>query len=150
MRLTRPLESVSAGRSAWACCLAEATITTSEVPTISNLLHGYPIFGNPADRSIQTGRSLDLMNGYREYAFYRHRYGFVGSADYKLGQGSLAYLRGLFSQFLDYAMTDSYTSGRYVYEPDHNVKRRQCGLLSRSSQASAANFQRDWRAPITV
>jgi len=38
----------------------------------------------------------------REYAFYRHRYGFVGSADYKLGQGSLAYLRGLFSQFLDY------------------------------------------------
>src|ERR1700676_292342 len=23
----------------------------------------------------------------REYAFYRHRYGFVGSADYKLGQG---------------------------------------------------------------
>jgi TonB-dependent receptor len=38
----------------------------------------------------------------REYAFYRHRYGFVGSADYKLGQGSLIYLRGLFSHFLDY------------------------------------------------
>ncbi len=34
-----------------------------------------PIFGNPADRSI---------------------------ADYKLGQGSLVYLRGLFSHFLDY------------------------------------------------
>jgi len=62
-----------------------------------------PIFGNPADRSIQTGtfsgaNAMDI----REYAFYRHRYGFVGSADYKLGQGSLAYLRGLFSQFLDY------------------------------------------------
>jgi TonB-dependent receptor len=38
----------------------------------------------------------------REYTFYRHRYGFVGSADYKLGQGSLIYLRGLFSHFLDY------------------------------------------------
>jgi TonB-dependent receptor len=38
----------------------------------------------------------------REYAFYRHRYGLVGSADYKLGQGSLVYLRGLFSHFLDY------------------------------------------------
>jgi TonB-dependent receptor len=37
----------------------------------------------------------------REYSFYRHRYGFVGSADYKLGQGSLIYLRGLFSHFLD-------------------------------------------------
>jgi len=62
-----------------------------------------PIFGNPADRSIQTG-TFSGPNGMdiREYAFYRHRYGFVGSADYKLGQGSLAYLRGLFSQFLDY------------------------------------------------
>jgi TonB-dependent receptor len=62
-----------------------------------------PIFGNPADRSIQTGTfsgpsGMDV----REYSFYRHRYGFVGSADYKLGQGSLVYLRGLFSHFLDY------------------------------------------------
>src|SRR5712664_1645923 len=62
-----------------------------------------PIFGNPADRSIQTG-TFSGPNGMdiREYAFYRHRYGFVGSGDYKLGQGSLAYLRGLFSNFLDY------------------------------------------------
>ena len=37
----------------------------------------------------------------REYAFYRHRYGFAGSADYKLGTGSLAYIRGLFSHFID-------------------------------------------------
>ena len=38
----------------------------------------------------------------REYKFYRHRYGFVGSGDYKLGQASLVYLRGFFSNFLDY------------------------------------------------
>src|SRR6267143_2040512 len=38
----------------------------------------------------------------REYSFYRHRYGFVGSGDYKLGQNSLVYLRGLFSHFIDY------------------------------------------------
>src|SRR5713226_2768823 len=62
-----------------------------------------PVFGNPADRSVQTGTfsgpsGMDV----REYAFYRHRYGFAGSADYKLGQGSLIYLRGLFSHFLDY------------------------------------------------
>ncbi len=37
----------------------------------------------------------------REYQFYRHRYGFAGSADYKLGAGSLAYIRGLFSHFID-------------------------------------------------
>src|ERR1700687_1574110 len=42
------------------------------------------IFGNPADRSIQTG-TFSGPNGMdiREYSFYRHRYGFVGSADYK-------------------------------------------------------------------
>jgi TonB-dependent receptor len=45
----------------------------------------------------------------REYAFYRHRYGFVGSGDYKIGQGSLAYLRGLFSNFLDYGDDWIYT-----------------------------------------
>ena len=38
----------------------------------------------------------------REFAFYRHRYGFIGSGDYKLGQASLVYLRGFFSNFLDY------------------------------------------------
>ena len=37
----------------------------------------------------------------REYEFYRHRYGFAGSADYKLGVASLVYIRGLFSQFID-------------------------------------------------
>jgi TonB-dependent receptor len=52
--------------------------------------------GNPDIRPVLFGMDV------REYAFYRHRYGFVGSADYKLGQGSLAYLRGLFSNFLDY------------------------------------------------
>src|SRR6266478_808304 len=52
--------------------------------------------GNPNIKPVLFGMDK------REYTFYRHRYGFVGSADYKLGQGSLAYLRGLFSNFLDY------------------------------------------------
>ena len=55
-----------------------------------NFTNGGQAFNGPA--------AMDI----REYAFYRHRYGFVGSADYKLGQGSLVYLRGLFSHFLDY------------------------------------------------
>src|SRR5258708_10676668 len=52
--------------------------------------------GNPDIRPVFFGMDV------REYKFYRHRYGFVGSADYKLGQESLLYLRGLFSNFLDY------------------------------------------------
>jgi len=58
----------------------------------------------------QTG-TFSGQNGMdvREYTFYRQRYGFVGSADYKLGQGSLIYLRGLFSHFLDYGDDWIYT-----------------------------------------
>src|SRR5712664_1700387 len=52
--------------------------------------------GNPDIKPVFFGMDV------REYKFYRHRYGFVGSGDYKLGQGSLVYLRGLFSHFLDY------------------------------------------------
>jgi TonB-dependent receptor len=56
-------------------------------------------FGTPGNPNIQpVFFGMDV----REYKFYRHRYGFVGSADYKLGQESLIYLRGLFSNFLDY------------------------------------------------
>src|SRR3984893_7372754 len=56
-------------------------------------------FGPPGNPNIQP---VFFGMYVREYKFYRHRYGFAGSADYKLGQGSLAYLRGLFSNFLDY------------------------------------------------
>jgi len=59
--------------------------------------------GNPDIRPVFFGMDV------REYAFYRQRYGFVGSADYKLGQGSLIYLRGLFSHFLDYGDDWIYT-----------------------------------------
>jgi TonB-dependent receptor len=61
-----------------------------------------PIFA-AGPNTPQTG-TFSGPNGMdvREYAFYRHRYGFVGSADYKLGEGSVAYLRGLFSNFQDY------------------------------------------------
>src|ERR1700687_3687874 len=51
--------------------------------------------GNPDIRPVFSGMDL------REYKFYRQRYGFVGSIDYKLGASSSAYLRGLFSHFLD-------------------------------------------------
>jgi len=41
----------------------------------------------------------------REYQYRRHRYGFAGSADYRLGNGSSAYLRGLFADFRDFGDT---------------------------------------------
>ena len=72
-------------------------------PGINPIFAGGP--GTPQTGSFAGQNAMDV----REYTFYRHRYGFVGSADYKLGQNSLVYLRGLFSHFLDYGEDWIYT-----------------------------------------
>ncbi|HKV82338.1 MAG TPA: TonB-dependent receptor [Candidatus Sulfotelmatobacter sp.] len=41
----------------------------------------------------------------REYMQRRHRYGFAGSADYRLSNGSSAYIRGMFAEFKDFGDT---------------------------------------------
>jgi TonB-dependent receptor len=41
----------------------------------------------------------------REYMQRRHRYGFAGSTDYRLHNGSSAYVRGLFAEFKDFGDT---------------------------------------------
>ena len=50
----------------------------------------------------------------REYRYYRSRWGLAGSADYKLGQGSNLYVRGLFSDFKNYG-------DRWVYSLTDNT-----------------------------
>jgi TonB-dependent receptor len=47
----------------------------------------------------------------REYEYYRNRYGFAGNLDYRLKNGSSAYLRGLFSDFRDFGDTWVYSPG---------------------------------------
>jgi TonB-dependent receptor len=49
-------------------------------------------------------------NTIREYRYYRNRWGFAGSADYKLGAFSSIYLRGLYSNLQDYGE-------KWYYEP---------------------------------
>jgi TonB-dependent receptor len=65
------------------------------------------------------GQNIAVTNGLdtREYKYYRTRYGFGGGLDYRLGTGSMAYLRGLFSDFHDYGSTWVYT-----YNPGNFVK----------------------------
>jgi hypothetical protein len=41
----------------------------------------------------------------REYQYRRHRFGFAGSADYRIGKASSAYIRGLFADFRDFGDT---------------------------------------------
>jgi TonB-dependent receptor len=50
----------------------------------------------------------------REYRYYRSRWGLAGSTDYKLGEGSNVYVRGLFSDFKNYG-------DRWVYSLTDNT-----------------------------
>lgn len=50
----------------------------------------------------------------RNYHYDRSRYGFGGTADYKLGEMSSVYLRGLFSKFKDYGED-------WIYSPSVNT-----------------------------
>ena len=49
--------------------------------------------------------SMDI----RDYMYYRTRYGFSGSTDYRLGNGSSIWLRGFYSTFQDYGQKWVYT-----------------------------------------
>src|SRR5258708_691442 len=66
--------------------------------------------------------SLDVVNGQavvpsidlREYRYYRTRYGASGSVDYKLGDLSGLYIRGIYSHFDNFG-------DRWVYSPTINT-----------------------------
>jgi TonB-dependent receptor len=49
-------------------------------------------------------------NTIREYRYYRNRWGFVGTADYKFSDSSSIYLKGLYSNLQDYG-------DKWYYEP---------------------------------
>lgn len=53
--------------------------------------------------------SIDL----RDYQYYRSRWGFSGSTDYKFSEGSTVYLRGLYSQFRNWGQ-------KWVYSLNDN------------------------------
>src|SRR5258708_31247371 len=62
-----------------------------------------PLSGGPVP--VQT--AIDV----REYLYRRARYGAAGGLDYRLGGGSSAFVRGLFSQFNNYGTTWFYSPG---------------------------------------
>jgi TonB-dependent receptor len=58
---------------------------------------------SPGVNTLNDGTTFNGANAYdqREYWYDRTRFGFGGTLDYKLGDFSTAYIRGLFSQFKD-------------------------------------------------
>ncbi|HTR35878.1 MAG TPA: TonB-dependent receptor [Bryobacteraceae bacterium] len=59
----------------------------------------------PDGRMARTFESMDA----RPYIYYRSRWGLAGSADYKLGNGSDIYIRGLYSNFKNYGDRNVYS-----------------------------------------
>src|SRR5713101_5400046 len=64
----------------------------------------------PSGSTVLWKDSIDL----REYRYYRSRWGFAGSADYKLAEGSNIYARFLYSDFHNYG-------DRWVYSLNDNT-----------------------------
>lgn len=84
---------------------------------------------SPGVNDFMDGRGFVPVFGgthLREYAFRRHRYGFAGGADYRLSNGSSAFIRGLFSEFKDFGDT-------------WNVQENVGNLLTQSTSDNTGN-----------
>ena len=79
----------------------------------------------PVPTATSATPHYDSMD-YRDYIYYRTRYGFTGSADYKLNEASDISLRGLFSTFRNWG-------NKWVY----SLNRLQ----------STPQYSQDWRSP---
>lgn len=66
----------------------------------------------------------------RLYNYDRTRYGFGGEADYKIGDMSSVYLRGLYSKFKDYGEQWAYTPGINVFVADPADPNNTCGITT--------------------
>ncbi len=66
----------------------------------------------------------------REYLYDRTRYGFGGEADYKIGDMSSVYLRGLFSKFKDFGEQWAYTPGIDNFISDPADPNNTCGITT--------------------
>ena len=72
-----------------------------------------PVSGNPTGQFVPGPNAKDT----REYWYYRTRFGFGGTLDYRFNDASTAYIRGLFSQFKDNGEDWIYTATAGNFNP---------------------------------
>ena len=84
-----------------------------------------------------TYKGIDI----REYRYYRSRYGAAGSIDYKLGDISGLYIRGIYSHFNNFG-------DRWVYSPDFGDPAGNNGTVNDGNGAMSFNSQ--IRRPVDV
>ena len=106
-------------------------------PTANTLPHGSIFFGpNTADL--------------REYRYDRTRYGFGGELDYRLGDMSSIYLRGLFARFHDYGQDWIYSPGINNFITNPADPNNTCGITSVNGPTGCGNvsFTDVYRRPL--
>jgi TonB-dependent receptor len=103
---------------------------------INDIEPGQGTATTPSGNTIAVTNTLDT----REYKYYRTRYGFGGGVDYRLGTGSMAYLKGLFSDFHDFGSTWVYT-----YNPGNGLA--QSGAITTFDQTGNEQFREYIRRP---
>jgi len=86
------------------------------------------VFTLPNGSNFLGPNTADLRN----YHYDRTRYGFGGEADYKLGEMSSVYLRGLFSKFKDFGEDWIYSSGINNFVSSPTDANNTCGITATS------------------
>ena len=105
-------------------------------PTVNPLPNGQNFFGPNTE---------DL----RDYVYDRTRYGFGGEADYKLGDMSSVYFRGLFAHFNDFGHDWIYSPVINNFITDTTDPNNTCGITSVSGVqgCGATSFTNVFRQP---
>ena len=76
----------------------------------------------------------------REYRYYRHRYGFAGSADYRLTDNASVYARGLYSDFKDWG-------DKWYYSPVSTAISSNGALPSLTAASPSPKFYTSSKRP---
>ncbi len=108
----------------------------------------------PSPNAVQNGNvisptydSMDL----REYQYYRTRYGFAGSTDYKFKNGSMIWVRGLYSDFKDYGNKWVYTLNNGdapKYSTSDRRPNYEIGSVEANGSHYIGGFSLNWAASV--
>jgi len=93
---------------------------------IDDIEPGQAVNTLPDGSTFNGPNSIDLRN----YHYDRRRYGFDGELDYKLGDMSSVYIRGLFSHFNDYGEDWIYSPGIDNFISTAGDPNNTCGITS--------------------
>src|SRR5229473_2121499 len=79
----------------------------------------------------------------REYRYYRTRYGFTGSVDYKFSQNSSIWVRGLYSHFDNFGDRSALTPtiNTFTTSPDQGGTRRQYDLQRTNPPSGGGDWE---------